>query len=357
MRSTLRTFFVGIVAVAAGLDVAVAQGTGQSRELGAPVPLDGSAIHLELDGADIDVRVSRDDPATLRATGEVRLERDGAVQRVLSTPTGPQGRTRVSMVVAPWQSVTVTGRGLGLEAIDDVLPEDEVPDDGPQPPRPEATALDGRPSSAAADEDDDEDVPDGDDALADDARTEWDGEYGVWQIRVDDSQVLLRGLRNLDLEARTSETVVEASAGPQVATVNSGRYESSDHDGKLDLLITDAVGEVQGLRGPLKLDQLGGSVLLRDGQGRTVAKVEEGSLRVDTRRGRFELDGSAGTVDLQGLDSNTTIVAGDGHDVRLSASDVPFHSRQQGGRLEVLGGSRTLFLQATDLDVEISEHI
>ncbi|MEO1085524.1 MAG: hypothetical protein AAFY88_14890, partial [Acidobacteriota bacterium] len=194
-------------------------------------------------------------------------------------------------------------------------------------------------------------------ALAADAEPRWDGEYGVWQIRADDSQVLLQGLRNLDLELRTSETVVMHSAGPQVATVNAGRFESTDHDGKLDLLITDAVGEVQGLRGPLKLDQLGGSVLLRDGQGRTVAAVEEGTLRVDTRRGRFDLKGSAGLVDLRGLESNTTTVAGAEHDVRITASDVPFHSRQEGGRLEVVGGSRTLFLQSTDLEVDISEFV
>ncbi|MEM8996192.1 MAG: hypothetical protein AAGF23_15500 [Acidobacteriota bacterium] len=356
MPRTLRALAFSIVAVAAGLALAGARETPPPRELGQPTPLGASTLHLELDGADIDIRVSRDDPPALRATDGVRLELEGSVQRVLPVQPGQKRRARISMVVAPWQSITVIGAGLGLEALDEVLPEDEIVDQA-EAPRPEATALAGRPAAAFPAGDDDEDVPDGDDALADGAPAEWDGEYGVWQLRLDDSQVLLQGLRNLDLELRTSETVVQSSGGPQVATVNAGRYESTDHDGKLDLLITDAVGEVQGLRGPLKLDQLGGSVLLRDGQGRTVAKVEDGALRVDTRRGRFDLSGTAGVVDLRGLESNTTTVAGDGHDVRLSASDVPFHSRQKGGRLEVIGGSRTLFLQATDLDVEVSEHI
>ncbi|MEO1085690.1 MAG: hypothetical protein AAFY88_15730, partial [Acidobacteriota bacterium] len=129
MTRNLLTLAVWTVAVAAGLSSALAQGVPQPRGLGAPTALDGSTVRIEVDGADIDIRVSRDDPASLRSSDDVLLERQGAVHRLLPAQEGQKRRARISMVVAPWQSITVIGVGLGLEAIDEVLPVDEVAPD------------------------------------------------------------------------------------------------------------------------------------------------------------------------------------------------------------------------------------
>ncbi|MEM6795044.1 MAG: hypothetical protein AAF725_13785 [Acidobacteriota bacterium] len=379
------------------LALAPAASTGASQRF----DLEADAVSLEIDSAAVEVRIDRDAPPSLTARlapraresqGQPEPSRgesaaaapllaqfsDGRLRFSASPALDARAggrRLRVEIILSPGQSLELTGRELTLDLSDPVLPRDEnalrrddedfapagvgrgSQDRGVEREEPRGQEQQAGESSEGESledldfEDLDFEEADLEEAEADDEGAEeqsasdedrdppaWLEGYGVLTLRLEQSEVTAHGVRNLDLEAADSQTVLIETAGPLLATLVRGKLTSEEHQGDLDVLSTDAEAQFDGAAGTLKIDSLGGSIGSRRGTGQVQLKAREAAVRFEGQRGRLALDAHSGAVNLIEHHGFPVELRGRALEVRLEDFRALVKLECRETTLEVVGG-------------------